>query len=495
MDLYQHRLITESIRLIENNVPANNFAADYSTSTFDKALITRTQLAELRYQVSPVILHLKQLFKFFCGLMCVLFLILGATSVSQLLLNDAGSKINFFWAIILFIVPNILSLIIWLFLYFTQRTFNVSWIASISLLMMGLLDKVQHKLTNKHPYYIPLFQFYFKHRFSEYMGKVQLSFISHLWWSCYLIGATLSLLLVLATHQVDFIWQTTILSENAFLSFTQWLTYLPNLFMLNVPTPSDVNLAGLDISNSLQTAQHVRVSWSNLLIFSLLIYALLPRIVLLIIFFQRNKAAQKQFKLDLSLPYYVQLKNLLHPILSTSFIKDADTQYPKGDNKATADKQSSHDHYNESLIIPDDAFPFAIELTSQYETKAKSHAAMFYSDSIINVLDSETQALALSALQLSHSKSLVLYVDVMRLPDRGWSSLVKQCEAQSHVQVYLILLGNTEPNEKTLTRIEGWIDIAAQANITSHYITYIANINSNNKQVESSVLSEEDFNG
>lgn len=486
MELYQERLLTESIRVIEKDIPLNNFTADYNNLSIEKALSTRTQLAELRYQASPVISHFLQLFKLFCSLMCLLFLVLGATSVSQLLLSDLGSKINFFWAIILFIAPNILSLIIWLFLYFTQRTFNLSWVSTISLLLIGLLDKLQHKLSSKHPYYLPLFQFYFKHRFSGYMGKVQLSFISHLFWSCYLVGATLSLLLVLATHQVDFIWQTTILSEDAFLWFTQWLTYLPNMFMLNVPSPLEVSLASIDISNSLQTAQNARISWSNLLIFSLTIYALLPRLILTFVFYQRVRMVQKQFKLDLSLPYYVQLKNILYPINSESFIKDPDLDGP-----TVIDRVRNHQAYNHSLVIPNNAFPFAIELKAKYLEKVGVHASSFHHGNIINVLDGETQAAALSAFQASQSDSIILYVDVMRVPDRGWLSLVKKCKAKNNASIYLILLGDVEPNDITLDRIQGWIDIAAQAHIPELNISYLFN----DQQAQTTRLNEEVIDG
>ena len=55
MDLYQHRLLTEGIRIIEKTSPSTRFNADYSTLNFQDALLKRTQLAELRYQVAPVL--------------------------------------------------------------------------------------------------------------------------------------------------------------------------------------------------------------------------------------------------------------------------------------------------------------------------------------------------------------------------------------------------------------------------------------------------------
>ncbi|WP_208380201.1 DUF2868 domain-containing protein [Psychromonas algarum] len=483
MDLYQHRLITEGIRIIEKPSPSNNFNADYNHLSFSDALLKRTQLAELRYQVGPVFLHFQYLIKLFCALMCVVFLCVGASSVSHFLVSEKGSQINFFWAIILFIVPNVISLIVWVFLYFKRYAFNFAWLTNLSVSIIGLLDTFHHKVNTKHPYYTALFRYYFEHRFGKYMGKAQLSFISHLWWSSYLLGATLSLLLVLATHQVDFIWQTTILNEGAFLWLTQTLTYLPELLSINVPSPSDVSHASIGIINPLQAAQDIRVSWSNLLIFSLMIYALLPRIILLLTFYQRIKSKKKHFTIDFSLPYYVQLKSLLHPITNAHFIKDADQQ------KASEEMKVNNAHYNEALVLPEKMYPFAIELDEKCLKQANSHIKAHYEEPLINILDNQSQQAVLSQLSSSKAENIVIYVDVKRLPDRGWLRLVKQCCYESNVTVYLILLGeqSVDVNSSLSVRLQDWIEIAAQARISTENITYLINNNSLSDDIKNEV--------
>ena len=230
---------------------------------------------------------------------CVLFFNLRGNSISQLLVSENNSQINFFWALLLFIVPNVLSLLLWLFLYFKSKAVNFTWVASFSLSLISLLDKLHHKLTTKHPHYLVLFQYYFEHRFGTYLGRSQLSFMSHFWWCSYLLGATVSLLLVLATHQVDFIWQTTILNEDAFLWLTQLLTYLPELLNISVPSANELAYASINAVNPVDIAQYSRVNWSNLLIFSLVVYALIPRLILTFIFYRRIKYKQKILNLTL----------------------------------------------------------------------------------------------------------------------------------------------------------------------------------------------------
>lgn len=471
MSQYQSRLIAESIRIIENDSPVDSFHADYSQLSFESALMKRTKLAELRYQVAPVLAHLKQSFNRFTGLVCLVFLIIGATSVSHFLVNDAGTQINFFWAMLLFIMPNLLSLLIWSILFFKKMNLNLSWVAHLSLSGIGLLDKLQHKLTNKHPYYINLFQFYFEHLFSSSMGKVQLSFISHLWWGCYLFGATCSLLLVLATHQVDFIWETTILSADVFAQLTHLLTILPNAFGVSVPHSTDVTNASISIVNSLEVAQLSRISWSNLLIFSLTVYGLLPRIFLMLIFKQQVGYQQKKFSINILLPYYVQLKSLLQPIGNKRFISDPDLP----EKPIINEMSSGGGFYNEDFVMPKDAYPLAIELNTQCFAAAQEHVAKYYSINLINMVDSKSQQQCLSALTLSGKSNIILYADLQRAPDRGWLSLVNQCRYNNSATLYLVLLGGQpiKNDPKRLARLQDWIEAATKAHINTSCITYV----------------------
>jgi hypothetical protein len=473
VNLYQNRLLTEGIRIIEKLSPSESFNADYSSLSFDDALSKRTQLAELRFQVSPVFQHFQRLLKLFCGLFCLLFLMIGASSVSQFLVSESGAQINFFWGIVLFIAPNILSLCLWLFFYVKRGALNNSWLMNISLSGVALLDKLQHKIHSKNPHYIPLFHFYFEHRFGSYMGREQLSLLSHLWWSCYLLGATVSLLVVLATHQVDFIWQTTILNEAFFVQLTQLLTAFPHMLGINVPTPSDVGYASISLTNPLTLAQTSRISWSNLMIFSLIAYALLPRILLALFFQFKIKNKKKQFKLNLALPYYLALKNILHPMVKQHFISDPDTEGAM--HNVISDKQHQNRGYNNQLVLPTEVYPLAIELNRIRFQQASNHASSCSERPLMNILDNQTQQQALSALISSDLHHIVLYVDVLRLPDRGWLSLVKQLRYKNNVQVYLLLLGEHTVSEdmRTMARLDDWLSLATQAQISQQQINYL----------------------
>jgi len=474
MTLYQQRLLAEGIRIIEKTSPSHHFNADYDSLTFEKALFKRAKLADLRYQISPTFEHFQRLFTLFCSLLAVFFFFLGATSVSQLLINETGAQINFFWALILFLVPHLLSLSIWLLLYCHYNVVSTSWITSFSLSLMTLLDKLHHHRVLTHSDYGALFHYYFKHRLGKDLGANQLSLLSHLWWSCYLLGAILSLLLFLATHQVDFIWQTTILSDATFIWLTTLLTYLPHLFSVNVPDSQDVLLASINIVSSTLNAQEIRISWSNLLFFCLFFYALLPRVLLTCLFYFKLKSNKKSFHLNFDLPYYVQLKNILHPRVESVFISDPDNQITPSSSHL-----STTNFYNKSIVIDKSAYPIAIELDSLCLQQAKQHAVHYYKGDLINVLDVSSQSMALITLHSTQVEHIVVYADVRRLPDRGWLSFVKQCRYQHNIQVSLILLGHQEIEKGIVvpTRLQDWIKIAKQANINEQQIMYLARSN------------------
>ena len=472
MDIYQSRLLAECIRHIEKTSPSDKFKASYSELSLEGAIIKRARLADLRYQILPTIEHLQLLVKRFYFLTSFCFVLLGATSASQLLITES-KQLNFFWVFFLFIIPNILSLVVWGGLYLNSRILGFAWITNFSLSVITLLDKLHVKLSNKQPYYLDLFQFYFEHRFTENMGKRELSYLSHLCWSCYLFGATISLLMLLATHQVDFIWQTTILTESTFLFLTELLTYLPNLLSLDVPNSGDVINASIDLANAALNKQDIRFSWANLLFFSLIFYGFLPRVILAFIFYISAKVKRNRFNLNLSLPYYVQLKNILQPLSSRSFIKDPDNKH----NSIMDTIDTSIQNYNVDLFIPLNTFPIAIELTQVHLNQANLHRESYSDAHLINAVDHESQYEIESELSLLKPVEIAVYVDIQRLPDRGWLSFINKCNKKSDRRIYIILLGdeNIEGNKALLAKFQDWIAMASRVNIPAQDITYLIN--------------------
>jgi len=459
MKEYQDHLLAEGIRLIEKTPSPDMFSTAQDTRSFQAQVIKRAKIAELRYQVMPVFHHIKRLMTVFIGCMCLCFFIIGLGSIAPLSSHQDYAQINIFWAILLLIIPNLLSLLMWLLLFTRSNLVKVSWISHFSLSLMAMLDKLHHKVVPQHGHYATLFRYYVEHRFRGEMGRAQLSFMSHIWWTSYTLGATLYLLLVLATHQVDFIWQTTILNETTFVWLTQLLTALPDLIGIAVPNPSDVMQVNIGAINSSDVAQYQRLHWSNLLLFSLVVYALIPRAILAWGFAWRVKQLQKRFRININLPYYVQLNSLLSTSTQKHFIKDQDTLSSK---VTSPDIMMLLDN---KQMLPANAVGIAVELSDRYLQFAQKMLDNFQGSGLSNIIDRASEQQALQTLYTAEKQPLILFVDAKRLPDRGWLTLVKKCRYRDDLNITLVLLVSDKQDLQSSVRLQDWLAIATQAKI------------------------------
>jgi hypothetical protein len=127
--------------------------------------------------------------------------------------------------------------------------------------------------------------------------------------------------------------------------------------------------------------------------------------------------------------------------------------------------------------VPELSYAIAIELGSVYLQQASSYSKFHRSIGFMHAIDAQSQEEALNALELSNAQSILLYVDINRVPDRGWLSFIKKCQMKSTAEQYLILLGSDalSKNEHLQTRLEDWLEMSAQVNIRAEQVTYLAN--------------------
>jgi hypothetical protein len=147
--------------------------------------------------------------------------------------------------------------------------------------------------------------------------------ITHGLWLSFLAGALAMTLLSLSVKQVNFVWQTTILSERSYVPATQALAALPRLVGFAAPTADEIRAsrwAG-------QGAPPLQVSraWAELLVASLILYGIAPRLLLFVLCWFRRAAAIRGFRLDLDLPEYQRLRDrLMAPARETRVLDEDD---------------------------------------------------------------------------------------------------------------------------------------------------------------------------
>lgn len=162
-------------------------------------------------------------------------------------------------------------------------------------------------------------------------GRWLASSLSHGLWSGYLLGALAMALALLSAQQYVFVWETTILDASAYLRLTELLAALPAALGVAVPDRAAVLAAQWSESGPGAGAAGQAVLWSSLLIWSIVLYGLLPRGLALIvstILARRSAAAPPDF----GSPYYARLVAQLSPMVGAIRVIDTD-----GDGAAPSD--------------------------------------------------------------------------------------------------------------------------------------------------------------
>ena len=272
--------------------------------------------------------------------------------------------------------------------------------------------------------------------------------------------------LMLATHQVDFVWQTSILSSDSFQNLTLLLAYLPQQLGFPVPSIEQIQQS-FPGAVELLDAENRRLVWSSLLISSLLLYGLLPRLFFYLLMDYLLKLQKSRFSLDLSAAYYVQLRQLLKPNKTTLGISDADLLH--NNNNAKADISNAR----QVNTLPENFYPVAIELSDRQFSIVESHLLLppkLLNELLVNVCDFQAQQQLLLDLKQSESRTIVLYVALSRLPDRGLKRLIGELTSLPDRSFYLALIVENKHNKQ---RDSGWYQLANDVAIKLDNIVHI----------------------
>lgn len=126
--------------------------------------------------------------------------------------------------------------------------------------------------------------------------------ISHQLWLASLLGMLASLLLLFLVQRYTFVWESTLLQNHTVTLLVKYLGYLPSLVGFPVPTEQDIIIA-----QTYPTANLMEVSfrWAMLLIGSLLMYGIVPRLFVWAWCFMVVRSSR--LKLDLKQPYYQKI--------------------------------------------------------------------------------------------------------------------------------------------------------------------------------------------
>jgi len=157
------------------------------------------------------------------------------------------------------------------------------------------------------------------------IGRWTLSSVSHGLWAAANVGCVALLVVLLSTREYRFNWETTILSPEAYQRMTTGLAVLPGA--VGFSRPSAEQIAATE-SGAPGTDPDAARAWSGLLVGSIVVYGLAPRLFLLLLCAVQQRRAERRFRLDLAAPGYERLRRRLMPDSESLGAVDSDTTLP-----------------------------------------------------------------------------------------------------------------------------------------------------------------------
>ena len=404
--------LTEAVRLREQHAgPLEDDEASRRARASAGDLLTRIKnralwLAERDGMVSALH-HWKQGARLSLIVLAV-FAVISGTGLAFAALGDGLTPVNVFWALGSLLGLNLILLISWL----SGLLFAGDSAASLGRLWLWLSEKLARdaQAAQLAPALILLLQ---RKRLNRWVLGTCINGL----WLLALLSALTLLLLLMATRRYGFVWETTILGSDTFVSLTQGLGTLPSLVGFSVPTEDMIRASG----DSAQVIENARQAWAAWLVGVLVVYGIVPRLILTLLCYGRWRAGRKHLALDLSQPGFAELRERLMPSSERLGINDA------------APAQLHQVQAGAAAMESEGALLVAIELDDQRPWPPKLPKTI----ADAGILDSrESRRALLDQLTRYPPARLTIACDPRRSPDRGSLALVAElarCAADTRI--------------------------------------------------------------
>lgn len=292
-DYEQQQLTAAQQALLDE---ANEMAA-LSPHDFTGKLQLRSDVIDNQRLMMASLKRLAKRANLIAFMLIVAAFVLGLGAATQLINSDAR-VVNFYGVLIALLGLNTLGLLLWFITLFFKEQFSP---------ILSLWKTIQQRLALKHDNSL-LGQSAVSAWLGlmlKAVGRWYFHCIQHAYWVSFLLGALSSLLLSLSTQQYQFIWETTILPKEFFVQLTHWVAWLPAQFGLALPDAATV------LASEGEPSVDDANRWAMLLVFVVLLYGVLPRLVLLIFSVVRFLRLTQAWQPDFNLPYYRVLQQRL----------------------------------------------------------------------------------------------------------------------------------------------------------------------------------------
>jgi len=394
--------LTEAVRLREEHAgPLEDLEANRRARATAGDLPTRIQnralwLAE-RDGLLSALHHWKQGARLALIVLAMMVVITGA-GLAFAALGNGQAPVNVFWALGSLLGLNLILLLSWAL----SMLFAGESTASLGRLWLWLSEKLARdaQAAQLAPALVLLLQ-------RQRLNRWALGMVVNGAWLLALLSALVILLMLMATRRYGFVWETTILRGDTFVTVTQALGALPALLGFSVPTETMIRASG-DSALSIESA---RQAWAGWLVGVLLVYGIVPRLLLAMVCLWHWRRGRAALSLDLNMPGYSQLRERLMPSSERLGISDAAPEQLHSTQSGTVAPDS------------DGALLVAIELDDQRPWPPSLPKSVIDA----GILDSrESRQKLLDQLTRFPPARLTIACDPRRSPDRGSLALIAE---------------------------------------------------------------------
>lgn len=284
-------------------------------------------------------------------------------------------------------------------------------------------------------------------------GRWLVSALSHGLWLGYLAGCLVMVFVLLSARQVGFAWETTILSADHFIALTRALAVAPAQLGFAAPDAQQIALSQIPLAAATTSAAADR-AWAGLLLGSLVVYGVLPRLVLALVCLGLSRRAIRRYRFDISRPGFARLQERLAPLARPTGVIDADRLGPAA---AAAAAVSLREETDAAGALPGPAHvvgdgPVAI-LAFETERPARgwpnppSGLAWLDCGRIEDRADRARLSARLDAA-VRPPRLLVLACSLLTAPDRGVGAFLAELVGTAGVPLALLLSQATRYRER-----------------------------------------------
>lgn len=434
---YADYVLVEQVRLLENNQVDSVFAP--SGSDFDQALVARArQLSQdRRWQAEldrPTLWYRRAVL-----IAVLMFALLGIVAVGNALATSGSQAVlNIYWLLLVLLGFNTLSLILWL----------LGCSSNIGELMGGSFGKLPVALQNGFARFIQSrqtgsFSAWQASMFGDRVGVWRFSVLSHCLWLSYLTAGLLALIVLLMFKQYDFIWGSTLLSADSFVALTRGLSVALQWLGISLPDAAQISASQSGaLSDGLIVDAQSRRQWAVFLIASVFVYGIVPRLLGLLVAEGLLGRAEKNYRPDFYLPYYVELRHLLIPESGVGKVIDADELCVDQPDVSISSVDKEINTLTEGSLL------IGYELNDDIAVPLD-----------INIVGRDSFAIACSRLQQDVKKPVAVIVDAGFAPDRGTTRKLAELLSSAR-QRHLLIYSGERGERVTEQRLAAWYQTA-----------------------------------